>query len=268
MLKNSFILIFCLISSSYAISLNETINLAVANNKDLKSIEKSIDIANEQIKLSKKWNNPILTIGANDLHFDTSRRDLEPMQAQYIALSQTIPINGKLKLQEEISLKDKDISKFTYEDAKLKLKSKLIEYVYTLKVFEKKYNLLNEYQKNIKDLETLSIALYENNKVDQSTLLDLKAMYYKVELEKENLKNTIKNGYLKLEEITYEKIENIELSLELKEVLFDKNISTHPKIKILELNNQKYNKQALLEEAKKIIRYKSKCCLFSKGSEV
>lgn len=267
MLRNSFILIFCLFSSSYALNLDETINLAIANNKDLKSIEKSIDIANEQIKLSSKWENPILTIGANDLHFDTSRRDLEPMQAQYIGLSQSIPINNKLKLQEEISLKDKEIAALNFEDAKLKLKSTLIEYAYNLKILEQKYKLLNEYQKNIRDLENLSKVLYENDEVNQTVLLNLQTNIYKVELEKENLSNMIKNSYLKLEEITYEKIENLEVSLELKNILFSSDISNHPKIRVLELNSEKFTKQSLLEEAKKLSDIKVNVAYFQRDDK-
>lgn len=267
MFRNSFILIFCLFSSSYAINLNEIIDLAVENNKDLKSIEKSVEIANEQIKLSKKWDNPILTIGANDLHFDTSRRDLEPMQAQYIGISQSIPINDKLKLQEEISIKDKEIAKLNYEDAKLKLKSKLTEYAYSLKILEKKLILLDEYQKNIKSLEKLSKLLYENSRVTQNILLNLKTMFYKVELEKENLKNIIKNSYLKLEEITYEKIENLEVSLELKNILFSSDISNHPKIRVLELNSEKFTKQSLLEEAKKLSDIKVNVAYFQRDDK-
>ena len=267
MFRKSFILILCLFGSSYAISLNETIDLAISNNKDLKSIEKSIDIANEQIKLSKKWDNPILTIGANDLQFDTTRRDLEPMQAQYIGLSQKIPMNDRLKLQEAISIKDKEIAKLDYEDAKLKLKSKIIEYAYSLKILEKKYKLLNEYQENIKNLEELSKALYETNRANQTILLTLQTMFYKVELEKENLKNIIKNSYLKLEEITYEKIENLKLSLELKEVILNKNIDNHPKIRVLELNNEKFNTQALLEEAKKLSDIKVNVAYFQRDSK-
>lgn len=267
MLRNSFILIFCLFSSSYALNLDETINLAIANNKDLKSIEKSIDIANEQIKLSSKWENPILTIGANDLHFDTSRRDLEPMQAQYIGLSQSIPINNKLKLQEEISLKDKEIAALNFEDAKLKLKSTLIEYAYNLKILEQKYKLLNEYQKNIRDLENLSKVLYENDEVNQTVLLNLQTNIYKVELEKENLSNMIKNSYLKLEEITYEKIDNLVLPLELKDVLLNKELENHPKIRILVLNNQKFNKQASLEDAKKLSDIKVNVAYFQRDDK-
>ena len=144
MLRNSFILLCLMISSSFAQSLEEIINSAINNNRDLQAIEKSIQIANEQIKLSNKWDNPILTIGANDLQFDTSRRDLEPMQAQYLGFSQNIPINDKFSLQEDIAINDKNIAQLNYEDAKLKLKSKLIEYLYSIKILENKYLLLNE----------------------------------------------------------------------------------------------------------------------------
>ncbi len=267
MLKNSFILILCLVSSSFSLTLNETIDLAISNNKDLKSIEKSIDIANEQIKLSKKWENPILTIGANDIQFDTSRRDLEPMQAQYIGITQLIPINNKLELQEEISIKDKEIAKLSFEDKKLKLKSKIIEYAYTLKILERKLILLNEYQKNIKELEDLSLTLYENSQVSQNILLNLKTMFYKLELEKESLKNIIKNSYLKLEEITYEKIEKLDLSLELNKIELSLDINNHPNIKILELNSQKFDKQALLEDSKKLSDIKVNLAYFQRDDK-
>ncbi|RXJ81465.1 TolC family protein [Arcobacter sp. F2176] len=267
MLRNSFILTCLIITSSFSTSLENIINSAIVNNKNLQAIEKSIQIANEQIKLSNKWDNPILTIGANDLQFDTSRRDLEPMQAQYIGFSQNIPINGKIKLQEEIALKDKAISNLNYEDAKLKLKSKLIEYLYSIKILENKYLLLNQYQKNIKSLEDLTTSLYESNKSNQSMIINLKTDYLKIEIQKENLQNIIKNNYLKLEEITYEKITSIDVSLDVKELIFSKDISTHPIIKILEQNNEKFNKQAQLEDAKKLSDIKVSAVYFQRDDK-
>lgn len=267
MLRNSFILLCLIISSSFANNLEQIVNSAINNNKDLQSIEKSIDIANEQIKLSNKWDNPILTIGANDLQFDTSRRDLEPMQAQYLGFSQNIPINDKFTLQEEIAIKDKNIAQLNYEDAKLKLKSKLIQYVYSIKILEKKYLLLNEYQKNIKSLEELTTSLYENSKSNQNMIVDLQTDYLKVEIQKENLKNIINNSYLKLEEITYEKISSIDIVLDVKEVILVKEISTHPKIKILEQNSEKFNKQALLEDAKKLSDIKVNVAYFQRDDK-
>ncbi|MGB9801336.1 MAG: TolC family protein [Arcobacter sp.] len=267
MLRNSFILTCLIITSSFSTSLENIINSAIVNNKNLQAIEKSIQIANEQIKLSNKWDNPILTIGANDLQFDTSRRDLEPMQGQYIGFSQNIPINGKIKLQEEIAMKDKAISNLNYEDAKLKLKSKLIEYLYSIKILENKYLLLNQYQKNIKSLEDLTTSLYESNKSNQSMIINLKTDYLKIEIQKENLQNIIKNNYLKLEEITYEKITSIDVSLDVKELIFSKDISTHPIIKILEQNNEKFNKQAQLEDAKKLSDVKVSAVYFQRDDK-
>lgn len=267
MLRNSFILTCLIITSSFSTSLENIINSAIVNNKNLQAIEKSIQIANEQIKLSNKWDNPILTIGANDLQFDTSRRDLEPMQGQYIGFSQNIPINGKIKLQEEIAMKDKAISNLNYEDAKLKLKSKLIEYLYSIKILEKKYLLLNQYQKNIKSLEDLTTSLYESNKSNQSMIINLKTDYLKIEIQKENLQNIIKNNYLKLEEIAYEKITSIDVSLDVKELIFSKDISTHPIIKILEQNNEKFNKQAQLEDAKKLSDIKVSAVYFQRDDK-
>ena len=267
MLRNSFILLCLMISSSFAQSLEEIVNSAINNNRDLQSIEKSIQIANEQIKLSNKWDNPILTIGANDLHFDTSRRDLEPMQAQYLGFSQNIPINDKFSLQEDIAINDKNIAQLNYEDAKLKLKSKLIEYLYSIKILENKYLLLNEYQKNIKNLEDLTTSLYENSKSNQSMIIDLKTDYLKVEVQKENLKNIINNNYLKLEEITYEKVSSIDVMLDVKELILVKEISTHPKIKILEQNSEKFNKQALLEDAKKLSDVKVNVAYFQRDDK-
>ena len=267
MLRNSFILTCLIITSSFSTSLENIINSAIVNNKNLQAIEKSIQVANEQIKLSNKWDNPILTIGANDLQFDTSRRDLEPMQGQYIGFSQNIPINGKIKLQEEIAMKDKAISNLNYEDAKLKLKSKLIEYLYSIKILENKYLLLNQYQKNIKSLEDLTTSLYESNKSNQSMIINLKTDYLKIEIQKENLQNIIKNNYLKLEEITYEKITSIDVSLDVKELIFSKDISTHPIIKILEQNNEKFNKQAQLEDAKKLSDVKVSAVYFQRDDK-
>ena len=267
MIKNSFILLCLIISSSFSATLEEIINSAVNNNKDLQAIEKSILIANEQIKLSKKWDNPILTLGANDLQFDTSRRDLEPMQAQYLGFSQNIPINDKFTLQEEIALKDKSIAQLNYEDAKLKLKSKLIQYVYSIKILESKYLLLSEYQKNVKSLEDLTTSLYENSKSNQSMIINLKTDYLKVEVQKENLKNIINNNYLNLEEITYEKVSSLDIPLDVKELVLVNDISTHPKIKILEQNNEKFNNQALLEDAKKFSDVKVNVAYFQRDDK-
>jgi outer membrane protein TolC len=98
-------------------------------------------------------------------------------------------------------------------------------------------------------------------------IIDLKTDYLKVEVQKENLKNIINNNYLKLEEITYEKVSSIDVILDVKELILVKEISTHPKIKILEQNSEKFNKQALLEDAKKLSDVKVNVAYFQRDDK-
>ena len=144
-------LLSLLVSSSFAISLDEMVDNALQNNQNLLSIEKAISIADENIKLSTKWKNPTLTLGVNDIHFDEpKRRDLEPMQAQYIGFSQVIPVGNKLDIKKSIAKKDKNIITYSLEDKRLILESKIYELSYNILIAEQKLILLNKFQKNIK----------------------------------------------------------------------------------------------------------------------
>lgn len=251
MFKNALFVAFLAISSN-AISIDEMVNSALDNNYNLKSLQSSIDLASKNIEVSTNWKNPTLTLGANDIQFDDPlKRDLEPMQAQYLGFSQIVPLGNKLKLQEKIAKKDETIAKFLLEDKKLQLKAKIYEYAYSILVLEKKYSLLNKVQKNINSLKKLSKALYENSKMTQADIINIRITASKIDLKKENLDNLIKTLYLKLQEITYTKVNNIEASLELKEFSLNTNIDNHPKILMTYEKSQKLRNLSNLEKARK-----------------
>ena len=54
-----------------AVTIDELVKHTNENNYDLKSIDKSIQIANYQIELSKKWQNPVLSLGVNDMYLSS-----------------------------------------------------------------------------------------------------------------------------------------------------------------------------------------------------
>lgn len=249
--------IFLLITTSlatsiFAQSLNEIVDISFKKNQDLKSIEQSIQIAKEDIKISKNWQNPIVTLGANDIWFeDTFSRDKEAMQAQYIAISQTIPLGDKLELSEEISKKDLNLSYFELKDKKLQLKSKIFESGYTILILEKKYDLLNKYKSNVEKLITLMNGLYENGNIKQSDILELNIMEKQITKEQISIRNLISNLYLNLEKISFEKISSINESLEPKELSFKTDINTHPKIEELIQKAEIFSDVSKLEKAKK-----------------
>jgi outer membrane protein, heavy metal efflux system len=248
-----------LLSSSLTISLlsattiDELVKNSFENNYDLKSLDKSIKIAEHQISLSKNWQNPILSFGANDLWInDLSSRDKEAMQASFVGISQVIPTASKLDIKESIAKNDKNIKIEDLEDKKLELESKIYEYAYDILISEEKYKLLDSYEQNIKKLESLYTSLYKYQKATQNEIINSQISSLNINLEKQKLKNLIDNFYLKLEQITYLKIDHIDEKIDIKKIdlLFDNE--EHPKFKILEESAKKSNKIAKLESAKKI----------------
>jgi len=215
----------------YATSVDEIVINTLNNNYDLKSLKKSINLANEQIKISKNWQNPVLSFGVNDIWFnDTFSRDKEAMQAQFIGFSQVIPLGNKLDIKKEIAQKDKKIEILNLEDAKLKLQSKIYELSYNILVLEKKEKLLDSYELNIQKLEKLYVALSKYGKIKHNEILNTKVSFESLQLEKQSLRNMIENLYLKLEQVSYTKINNIDASLDMNETKLEFDIKNHPKI--------------------------------------
>lgn len=241
------------ISLLSAVTIDELVKNTNENNYDLKSIDKSINIANQQISLSKKWQNPTLSFGLNDLWLnDLSSRDKEAMQASFIGISQVIPTGSKLEIKEDIAKKDRNIEIENLEDKKLELESKVYEYAYNILILEEKYKLLDNYQSNISKLESLYTSLYKYQKVSQNEILNSQISSLEINLQKQNLKNMIDNFYLKLEQITYTKIDKIDEKIDLKRIDLLLANMEHPKFKILEENAKKSRDRAALESAKKI----------------
>jgi outer membrane protein, heavy metal efflux system len=241
------------ISLLSAVTIDELVKNTNENNYDLKSVNKSIEIANQQILLSKKWQNPILSFGLNDLWLnDLSSRNKEAMQASFIGISQVIPTGSKLEIKEKIAQKDKNIQILNLDDKKLELESKVYEYVYTILLLEKKYKLLESYGQNIKKLETLFTSLYKYQKVTQNEILNSQISALDISLQKQNLKNMIDNAYLKLEQITYTKIDKIDENIDIKKINLLTINQEHPKFKTLEEMANKSKNMAELEAEKKI----------------
>ncbi|MGB3752194.1 MAG: TolC family protein [Arcobacteraceae bacterium] len=268
MLKKITLLVYLFISSGFAVSLDEMVERVLVNNADLKSLEHSIEVSNSQIDLSSNWKNPTLSLGANDIQFDDpSKRDIEAMQAQYIGFSQVIPMGEKLELQKEISIKEKQIALYMLEDKKLQLKSLVYEYGYSVVILEKKYELLNKYLQNIKSLEELSSSLYENGKINQTDIIDLKISYSQTQLKQQKLKNLINNLYLKLEELSFTKIDSIDLSLDIKPLKFTTTFDTHPKLLVLQEKSLQYNDISRLELEKRTSDIKLNVTYFNRDSK-
>ena len=235
-----------------AVTIDELVKNSFEKNYDLKSLNKSIQVANEQIKVSKNWENPMLAFKTNNIGLN---KPLSNQKEYGVELSQVIPIGNRLDIEKSIAQKDRNIKEFDLEDKKLELESKIYEYSYNILILEKRYKLIENYLKNIEKLEELYSSLYKYQKASLNEVLNTKVSYLDLKLELDNLKTMIDNLYLNLELISYEKVQTIDENLDMKEInkasINQELIITHPKVKTLEEDSSKYKEMASLEEAKK-----------------
>lgn len=233
----------------FATTVEELVQTTFEKNYTLHGLEKAINSANENIVLAKKWQNPMLSFGVNDIALENAEtRDLE----RFVGVTQVIPMGNKLEYKEKIALKDKAILDLTLEDKKLELQSKIYELGFSIALLEKRRTLFENYLNNIKKLEQISTAQYENNQTLQTQVLSTHILYTKIGLQKLKLETTIKNLYVQLEELTQEKIETLEINLGQYAKELKINYENHPKLKIQELLAQQSLTQVKLEAENKI----------------
>ena len=235
-----------------AVTIDELVKNSFEKNYDLKSLNKSIQVANEQIKVSKNWENPMLEFSANNIGLN---KPLSNQKEYGVEISQVIPLGNRLDIEESIAKKDKNIKEFDLEDKKLELESKIYEYSYNILIAERRYKLIENYIKNIEKLQELYSSLYKYEKATLNEVLNTKVSYLDSKLELDNLKTIIDNLYLNLELISYEKVQSIDESIDIKEIhksSINKELNlTHPKVKTLQEDSLRFKDMASLEEAKK-----------------
>ena len=139
-----------------AVTIDELVKNSFEKNYDLKSLDKSIAVANEQIKVSKNWENPMLEFKTYNIGLN---KPLSNQKEYGVEISQVIPLGNRLDIEESIAKKDRNIKMFDLEDKKLELESKIYEYSYNILILEKRYKLIENYLKNVEKLQDLYIYL-------------------------------------------------------------------------------------------------------------
>lgn len=235
-----------------AVTIDELVKNSFEKNYDLKSLDKSIAVANEQIKVSKNWENPMLEFKTYNIGLN---KPLSNQKEYGVEISQVIPLGNRLDIEESIAKKDRNIKMFDLEDKKLELESKIYEYSYNILILEKRYKLIENYLKNVEKLQDLYSSLYKYQKASLNEILNTKVSYLDLKLEQENLKTTIDNLYLNLELISYEKVQTIDESIDIKEIskasINEEARQNHPKVQTLNEDSLRYKDMASLEEARK-----------------
>ena len=236
-------------------TIEQIVNLAVIKNGDIDRFilkSRSLEIDSKVLSM---LDNPTLSMGLNDISISKPiDRGLEPMQSEYIAISQSIPITDRLEIKRDIiklNSKIEDLNRLEFERT---LKFKIYELSYKYLILEAKESLLNELINNLKRQRKLKEYLYNSSK---ATMVDILGVDNSIESSKIDLETIsyLKNELLiELERLSFSKIEAIEGDI-WQEGLVDFNIDSavenHPKLLILkERLEENIKERELIEKSK------------------
>ena len=151
--------IFMLVAfTGYALAQSALTSLAYSHNYELKALEAEVQALEKEVDISKIWENPMLSLGVNDIFLNEPLTRNQEAQNEAISLSQKIPTGGKLDIKESIALQDLAIKK-------LELKTKKLEMQREIGVLEQSYIRINQdlalvikYEKVLEDLKNAHLS--------------------------------------------------------------------------------------------------------------
>jgi len=116
------LLLFVLLLSIEAETIDQLIAKSLKNNHSLKAIELRLSASDDYIVKSQNLENPNLSLTMNDIQFDDiTNRSIEPMQWTAIKVKQKFPWFGKIDARREVKVAEKRVKFHSLQSAKVKL---------------------------------------------------------------------------------------------------------------------------------------------------
>ncbi len=229
-------------------SLESLVKSAMQKDPKIMLLKEKILLADEDIKSSDIWENPVLSGGFKDILLDDPlKRTLEPMQTQFIGISQKIPLSDKFSIKKDIALKKREMVNFLIENEKREILSELSALVYKKEILKKRLSLLGENRKNLYTIK----RLLKGYRADEDLLLDIDRLLLMTDLKKETIKNSLLVIREKIRLRTLVSVEKTEISLKPKEIdaLLD---SSHPMFKLYKKDIEIAKDKISLFKAKRV----------------
>jgi len=246
-MKRILLMLTLLFHISFAQSIETLIQNAYKQNFALKSMGKEVEINEQSTEIADNWDNPILSAGLTDIQLDDiSSRTLEPMQTQFIALSQKIPLRNKNSILKEISNQTTRVTKLSIEDQKAKIASNITILAYKSMILDRYLELTQKKALNLKKMKNLTLAYQKD--ADHSLDIDLQLL--KLENRVESLQYKKEEIIQKIQKLTVIPVRQIDADLTQRK-LPKIDLNTHPKLDLLKQQLKIANTKVKLMNAKK-----------------
>jgi len=223
------LLLFALLGVSLcADSLEALIRQAYRADPTLAMLHEEAAVMQEEVGLSGIWENPMLKAGLTDLRLDApTKRSLEPMQTQFVAISQKIPLSGKFALSKEIAAVKAEQTALKTEVQKRKIASRIAAYAYAVGVIGERLKLLGQNRANLRQIRDLM----KGYQASEDLILETGQSLLLLQTRAEALKSKRDALLAQIERYTLHEVSKIDIDLtpEPHDIGYDKN---HPMLKL------------------------------------
>ena len=198
-------------------TLEESIAYSLDNNYQLQILEEEKSIVSEQKSIVSLWDDPVLTLGINDIQSDRPlSRNVEAMQNQYAVYAQSIPLSNRLKVAGEVEEEKRRLIENKQEALKVNIASGIRQAFIDAGNAQKTLKILDDY---INFLRTplhllIDLSAVEKDSVDKYIKTELLQKTY--QLQRENALQRIEIAKEQIELIGNLKIEGFDDTVPLK----------------------------------------------------
>ena len=198
-------------------TLEESIAYSLDNNYQLQILEEEKFIVSEQKSIVSLWDDPVLTLGINDIQSDRPlSRNVEAMQNQYAVYAQSIPLSNRLKVAGEVEEEKRRLIENKQEALKVNIASGIRKAFIDAENSQKTLKILDDYIKFLRTPMSLLVNLstIEKGSVDKYIKTELLQKTY--QLQRENALQRIEIAKEQIELIGNLKIESFDDTVPLK----------------------------------------------------
>lgn len=198
-------------------TLQEVIDYSLQNNYQLQILQEESAIIDRQADIESTWDDPILKAGINDVQFKKPlSRDLEAMQNQFVALSQTIPLSNRIEIASDIEREKQKVVEQKKEVLRVNIAFGIRKAFIEVKNSRENLKVLDGY---ISFLQTplsliVNLSAVEKNSVEKYIKTQLLQQNYK--LQRENWLERIAIAKERIELIGNLKVDNFSDEVALK----------------------------------------------------
>jgi len=167
-------------------TLHEVIEYSLRNNYQLQILQEESEIIGRQADIESTWSDPILKAGINDIQAEYPlSRNVEAMQNQFIAISQTIPLSNRLELSSMIEKERQKVIEENRDMLRVNIAFGIRKAFIEARNAQDNLNILDEY---ISFLQTplsliVNLSAIEKNSVEKYIKTQLLQQSYKLQRE-------------------------------------------------------------------------------------